>query len=174
MTPFASVAMLGEIGAVEDRALQGSGLEQRPPPPAAAAVTSSMARTSSSPWWPAWSLQALSSDRPAADRGEGVFQFEIVEDGTLGDDVFEQPPQGGDVPLAVAQLVNKAPFGLRGRDVERLVEGAVGGLDAERGVEDQQGLADRVHDVLGVVLDVLDQRSSFHHARPLMLRGSPQ
>ena len=53
-----------------------------------------------------------------------------------------------------------------GRDVERLVEGAVGGPDAERGVEDQQRLAHRVHDVLGVVLDVLDQRSSFHHRYP--------
>ena len=41
-----------------------------------------------------------------------------------------------------------------------LIEGAVGGLDAQRGVEHQERLAHRVHDVLGVVLDILNERFS--------------
>ncbi len=111
-------------------------------------------------------LAGVQEHHPAADGREGVLELEVVEDGALGDDVFEQGPQVGDVPLAVAQLVDEAALGLPGRDVERLVEGAVGGPDAQRGVEDQQGLAHRVDDVLGVVLNVFDQRSLFHHGHP--------
>ena len=120
-------------------------------------------------------LAGVEQHHPAADDREGVLELEVVEDGALGDDVLEQGPQVGDVPLAVAQLVDEAALGLPGRDVERLVEGAVGGPDAQRGVEDQQRLAHRVDDVLGVVLNILDQRSSFHtaillHASRLALR----
>ena len=46
-------------------------------------------------------------------------------------------PQIGDVPLSVAQFVNESVHGLLGRDVKGLIEGAVGGPDAEGGVEDQ-------------------------------------
>jgi hypothetical protein len=95
-----------------------------------------------------------------------VVELEVVEDGTLGDYVLEQPPQVRDVLLAVPKFVNEAVFSFFGRDVEGLIESAIGGLDAERSVEDQEGLADRVHDVLGVVLDILNQRSSFHYGRP--------
>ena len=111
-------------------------------------------------------LAGVEQHHPAADGREGVLELEVVEDGALGDDVLEQGPQVGDVPLAVAQLVDEAALGLRGRDVERLVEGAVGGPDAQRGVEDQQGLAHRVHDVLGVVLNILDQWLSSHRGPP--------
>ena len=111
-------------------------------------------------------LAGVEQHHPAADGREGVLELEVVEDGALGDDVLEQGPQVGDVPLAVAQLVDEAALGLRGRDVERLVEGAVGGPDAQRGVEDQQGLAHRVDDVLGVVLNILDQWFSSHRGPP--------
>ena len=93
---------------------------------------------------------------------EGVFQLEIVEDGTLGNHVFEQRPQVGDVPLAVAQLVNEAVLGFFGRDVKGLIEGAVGGSHAQGGVEDQKGLAHRIDDVQGVVLNIFDQWFSRH------------
>ena len=122
-----------------------------------------MARTSSSPWLARLQLAGVEQHHPAADGREGVLQLEVVEDGALGDDVLEQGPQGGDVPLAVAQLVDEAVLGLLGGDVEGLVEGAVGGPDAQGGVEDQQGLAHRVDDVLRVVLNILDQRCSIHH-----------
>ncbi len=101
-------------------------------------------------------LARVEQHHPAADGREGVLELEVVEHGALGDDVLEQGPQVGDVPLAVAQLVDEAALGLSGRDVERLVEGAVGRPDPQGGVEDQQGLAHRVHDVLGVILDILD------------------
>ncbi len=101
-------------------------------------------------------LAGVQEHHPAADGREGVLELEVVEDGALGDDVLEQGPQVGDVPLAVAQLVDEAALGLPGRDVERLVEGAVGGPDAQRGVEDQQGLSHRLHNVLGIFPGRLD------------------
>ena len=106
----------------------------------------------------------LSAALEAADHRERVLQFEVVEHGAGGDDVFEQGAQVGDVPLAVAQFVDEPALGLTGRDVERLVEGAVGRADAQGGVEDEERLADRVHDVLCVVLEVVGQRSAVHHA----------
>ena len=111
-------------------------------------------------------LASVEQHHPAADDREGVLELEVVEDRALGDDVLEQGPQVGDVPLAVAQLVDESALGLIGRDVKRLVEGAVGGADAERGVEDQQGLAHRVNNVLGVVLNILNEWCSFHTYHP--------
>src|SRR5438105_2608359 len=156
MTPFSSVAMLEKLALLKMAFCNAPALSN-----ASSArlrsVTSPIARTSNSPWWPAWSLR-VEQHHPAADGREGVLELEVVEDGALGDDVLQQGPQVGDVPLAVAQLVDQAALGLPGRDVERLVEGAVGGPDAQRGVQDQQRLAHRVHDVLGVGLDGLQVR----------------
>src|SRR5436190_11765216 len=93
-------------------------------------------------------------------------ELKVVEDGALGDNVLEQSPQVGDVPLAVAQLVNEAVLGFCGRDVKGLIESAVGKPDAQGGVEDQQRLAHRFDDVQGVVLNVLKQGFSFHQWHP--------
>src|SRR5207244_2527187 len=95
---------------------------------------------------------------PTANDRKGVFQFEVVEDGALGDNILEQGAQVGDVPLAVAQLINEAVLGFNGRDMKGLIESTVGGADAQAGVEDQQGLTHRVHDVLGVGFDGLQIR----------------
>ena len=57
-------------------------------------------------------LAGIEQHHPAADHREGVLQLEVVEDGALGDDILEQGPQVGDVPLAVAQLVDEAALGL--------------------------------------------------------------
>ena len=70
-------------------------------------------------------LAGVQEHHPPADDRERVLELEIVEDGTLGDNVLEQRPQVGDVPLAVAQLVDETVLGLLGRDVKGLVEGAI-------------------------------------------------
>src|ERR1035438_7813032 len=84
----------------------------------------------------------------------------------------EQSPQVGNVPLAVAQLVNELVHCLFGGDLKSLIESAVGGPDAQGGVENQQGFAHRINDVQGVVLNVLNQRFSFHGRHtPIYLPG---
>jgi hypothetical protein len=115
-------------------------------------------------------LASIEEHHPAPDHREGVVKFEILEDGAFGNDVFQQGPQVGDIPLAVTQLIDQAALGLLVRNVKGLVEGAVGGSDAQGGIEDQQGLTHRVHDVLGVVLNILDPRYLFH---PSILRHDP-
>ena len=103
-------------------------------------------------------LAGIEQHYPTANDRKGVFQLEVVEDGALGDNILEQGAQVGDVPLAVAQLVNEAVLSLNGRDVKSLIESTVGGPDAQAGVEDQQGLTHRVDDVLGVGFDGLQIR----------------
>ena len=114
-------------------------------------------------------LACIEQHHSAANHREGVLELEIVEDRALGDNVFQQCSQVGDVPLAVTQLVDQTALGLRERDVEGLIEGAVGGLDAQRRVEDQERLAHRVDDVLGVGLDILDQWFLRHRSREAAL-----
>ena len=43
--------------------------------------------------------------------GKVVLQLKVIEDRALGDNIFQQRPQVGNVPLAVAQLVNQAVLG---------------------------------------------------------------
>ena len=118
-------------------------------------------------------LAGVEQHHPAPDDREGVLELKVVEDGAFGDNVLEQRPQVGDVPLAVAQLVNQAVLGFFGRNVKGLIEGAVGGPDAQGGVEDQQRLAHRVHDVQGVVLNILNEWFSSHPRGPPACFSTP-
>ncbi len=68
---------------------------------------------------------------------EGVRDLEIVERCLLRQNLSEQLPQGRDVPLPVAQVVEQSPLGFYRLDPKGAVERAVGPLDPERAVEDQ-------------------------------------
>src|ERR1700741_5418593 len=106
---------------------------------------------------------SIEQHHPAANRWEGVIEFKVVEDGAFGDDVFKQCPQVGDVPLTITQFINETALGLYGRNVECLVKRAIGGLDAQCSIQYQQGFAHRIDDVLGVILNIVDKRFSFHY-----------
>src|SRR5204862_900863 len=95
---------------------------------------------------------------PPADEREVVFELEVVEDGALWNDVFQQRAQSGNVPLTVAELVDQSVLGFIRRDMKGLVKGTVRGVNAETAVEDQQRLANGVHDILGVGFDLFDQQ----------------
>jgi hypothetical protein len=60
----------------------------------------------------------------------------------------EQLAQAWDVPLSVSKLVDQATHGLRLVDVERLVESAVGGMDAQVLSQNEERLPDRLDDAL--------------------------
>jgi hypothetical protein len=55
-----------------------------------------------------------------------------------------------------------------GGDLKGLIEGAVGGPDAQGGVENQQRFAHRINDVQGVVLNILNQWLRIHQQHPLV------
>ena len=83
-----------------------------------------------------------------ADALEAVLDLERLDGPVLRQDLREQLAQARDVPLAVAELVDQAPLGLRAIDLKRVVEGAVGGQHPQILAQDEERLADRVDDAL--------------------------
>jgi hypothetical protein len=64
-------------------------------------------------------------------------------------DVLQQQPKLGNIPLAIAQPVNRTTLNVLKMHPECLVESAVCGDDTQVLIEDQQRIADRIHDRLG-------------------------
>src|SRR5271165_623033 len=95
-------------------------------------------------------LAGVEQHYPPSDGREVMFPLKIVEDRTQGNNIFKEVSQDRDIPLAVAQLVNQPVLGFFERDLKSLVEGAIRGSDTQRSVKNQERLAHRIHDVLGV------------------------
>ena len=62
---------------------------------------------------------------------------------------FQQQAKLGNIPLAIAQPVNRAAMNVLKIHPERLIESAVCRDDTQILVENQEGIADRIHDRLG-------------------------
>ena len=73
----------------------------------------------------------------------------------VGEDLGQQRPQLGDVPLTVAQVVDEAALRLFFRGMEVPVEGGVGRADPQALVENHEWLSQGRNDVVGVVEGVL-------------------
>lgn len=89
------------------------------------------------------------------------------------DDVFKKPAKSGDVPLGLAQFVEKAAAGVGSCNAERAVEGKARPHDAQLLVEHHQRLADSVKDSAeeGLAADGRDRqighlRLTFSLAKP--------
>ena len=89
---------------------------------------------------------------------EIVLDLVAVEHGVVGEDLLEEHPQLGYVPLPVAEVVDELPDRLLGGPLEGVVEALVGGEDLQVGVQHHQRLAHGLDDVLGVFPGVLDFR----------------
>ncbi len=87
---------------------------------------------------------------PPPDLREVVLNLVVVDGDLRGDRLLQQGPKGGDVPLAVAELVEEPADRLLARRVERLEEGGIGPQDPKAAVEDQERLPERRHDLRGV------------------------
>ena len=85
-------------------------------------------------------LSGVQDHGSAAEIGKIMLDLEIVHRDLLGDDGFQQDPQGRDVPLAVSQRVQQAPLGLFGVDLERSVERDAGRQHAKLGIEHDEWL----------------------------------
>src|SRR5207247_6921662 len=73
-------------------------------------------------------LEHASIDQKGAapDLFKVLRDFEVVEETAAGDDILHQFAQPGNIPLAVAQLKNRAALRFRRRDLEGAVERVVG------------------------------------------------
>ena len=99
---------------------------------------------------------AGAAQRPCADQHdlladifEGVLDFELLNGALLGQHLREQLAQAWDVPLSVTKVVDQATLGVRLVDLERLVKGAVGGMDAQVLSQNEERLPDRGDNTLG-------------------------
>ena len=101
-----------------------------------------------------------------ADRREFVLDLIGLDGAALRNDVFEERPEPGNVPLPVAQVEDQLAFRLAWRHCESPVERAARGNHAQVRVEHEKGLAYGVDDGLGQVMPMRDggERIAFGHA----------
>ena len=84
-----------------------------------------------------------------------MVNLEVFNGMAVAQDLGQQRPQLGDVPLTVAQVVDEAALRLFFRDVEVPVEGGVGRANPQALVENHEWLSQGRNDVLGVGKGVL-------------------
>ena len=117
---------------------------------------------------------------PAAALPDLVLDFDARERPPVAQDLAQRLGQRRRVLPAVAQLVHEPVYGCVRSQAEGLVEGAVGRLHPQLGVQHQQGFPDRVHDGLGIESGLLerlcsDVRESDHDAiDPVVVRAIGQ
>ena len=78
-----------------------------------------------------------------------MLDFIAIEHGIKGEDLLEEHPQLGNVPLPVTEVVDELPDGFVGRHFESIVEAVVRCDHPEVLVQGNQGFTHRVDDVLG-------------------------
>jgi hypothetical protein len=78
-----------------------------------------------------------------------MLDLEPFNRGAVRNDAFEQGAKRGNVPLAVAEIVDEASLGLAAAGAKRLVERPVRGPDDQVLVEDDQGAGNGLDDVAG-------------------------
>jgi hypothetical protein len=90
-----------------------------------------------------------------------MLDLERVHGGALQDDFFQKRAKSWNLPLTVAERVERPAQDVRAVNLERQVVGATDGEHAEVAVKHEQGFAHRVHDGLRErprILDVLERR----------------
>ena len=85
-----------------------------------------------------------------------MLDLERVHGGALRDDFLQKDAKRWNVPLTVAERVERPAQNILAADPERQVVGAADGEHAEVAVKHEQGLANRVHDGLRQRPRILD------------------
>jgi len=96
----------------------------------------------------------------AANHGKLMLDLERVHGGALRDDFLQKDAKSWNLPLAVAERIERPAQDVLAVDPERQVVGAADGEHAEVAVKHEQGFAHRVHDGLRErprILDVLER-----------------
>jgi hypothetical protein len=124
----------------------------------------------------------------SADTWKLVSDLEIIEGTVLGQDVFQQLAQPGNIPLVVANVVNQPPFGLHWLNFECSVKRLISRIDSQVGTQDDQRVEGRADDTFGIVpltgegllveLEVIDldqhQHRAFHFVVERQVGAHPQ
>ena len=116
-------------------------------------------------------LPCVQAHRAMSEAGKRVLDLVAFHHALLGQDFFQQQPELWNVPLPVAQRIERSALGVLGADLEYRIEGAVCGDHAQFLVEDENRLADRVHDALSERQRVRDGGELFPKAGRLHKRS---
>jgi hypothetical protein len=94
-------------------------------------------------------LPRVQEHRASPDSGKFPLDLVSLHHGVLRRDIFQQEPKHGNVPLPVAQRVNRTILNVLTSHPERLTKRAVCGDDTKVLIEDKKRIPDRIHDPLG-------------------------
>src|ERR1700730_1474437 len=100
----------------------------------------------------------------AANPGKLMLDLERVHGGALRDDFLQKDAKSWNMPLAVAERVERPAHNVLAVDPARQVVGAADGEHAEVAVKHEQGFAHRVHDGLRERPRILDVLERLNHA----------
>jgi hypothetical protein len=100
----------------------------------------------------------------AANPGKLMLDLERVHGGALGDDFLQKRAKRWNLPLTVAEHVERPAQDVLAVDLERQVVGAADGEHAEVAVKHEQGFAHRVHDGLRERPRIFDVPERLNHA----------
>ena len=92
-------------------------------------------------------LAGVDQHRAPADGRKIMLDLEAFDRCAMRDHALEQSAQRGNVPLPVAEVVDKTALGLGGARAKRLVERAIGGCDVQISVENDERAGHGLDDV---------------------------
>ena len=118
-------------------------------------------------------LPRIQEHRAASDSGKFPLHFVTLHHGVLRRDIFQQEPKRGNVPLPVAQRVNRTILNVLTSHPERLTKSAVCSDDTKVLIEEEKGIPDRIHDPLGERVHIIDVDDQFPIGRGQGVRGRP-
>ena len=93
-------------------------------------------------------LPRIQEHRTSSDNGKVSLDFVSLHHGVLWRDVLQQQPKFGDIPLAIAQPIYRTTLNVLTIHPERLIESAICSDNAQVLIENQERIADRIHDRL--------------------------
>ena len=93
-------------------------------------------------------LARIQEHRAPSDNGKVSLDFVSLHHGVLWRDVLQQQPKLGDIPLTIAQPINRTTMNVLTIHPERLIESAVRSDNTQVLIENQERIADRIYDRL--------------------------
>ena len=90
------------------------------------------------------------------DSGKFALNLVTIHHGAVPRDTFQQEPKRGDIPLPVAQRVNRTILNVLTSHPERPTKSAVCADDTQILIQDKKGIPDRIHDPLGERVHIID------------------
>src|ERR1700756_5619903 len=101
-------------------------------------------------------LARVQEHRTPADFGKFPLDLVTLHHAVLQGDIFQQQPKRGNIPLPVAQRVNRTILNALTGHTEGLAKSAVCSDDTQILIEHEKRIVDRIHDPLGERVHIID------------------